>query len=55
MIIGVKVKQLCKINHFQESMHCDLDLGTFDPAIKRVHQHAMRDFDASYLIKAGAI
>ena len=28
IIIGEKGKQLCNINHFQLSMHCDLDLLT---------------------------
>ena len=26
MLIGVKGKQLCDINHFQLSMHCDFDI-----------------------------
>ena len=39
MIIGVKGKQLCAGNHFQEftGMHCDLDLWPFDLKIYRAH------------------
>ena len=32
-MIPIKGKQLCNINHFQLSMHCDLDLWPFDPEI----------------------
>ena len=41
MMIGVKGKQLCNINHFQLSMHCDLDLWPFDPEIHRAHPQLM--------------
>ena len=36
-MIGVKGKQLCDTNHFQLSMHWDLDLWHYDPKINRAH------------------
>ena len=36
-MISVKEKQLCDINHFQQSMHCDLDLLPFDPEFIRAN------------------
>ena len=35
--VGVKGKQLCARNHFQYSLHCDLDRWPFDPKVHRVH------------------
>ena len=47
MMVGVKSvkeklrKQLCNINHFQISMHCDLDIRPSDPEIHRAHHRLM--------------
>ena len=41
MMIVVKGKQLCDINDFQLSMHCDLDLSSFNPKIQRAHPRLM--------------
>ena len=40
-MIGVKGKELCDINHFQKSIHCDLDLSSFDPEIDMAHPRLM--------------
>ena len=40
-MIGAKGKELCNINHFQLSMHCDLDLELLDPEINRTHPRLM--------------
>ena len=37
MLIGVKGKQLCQINYFKLSKHCELDLRPFNPKITRAH------------------
>ena len=41
MKIGVKGKQLYARNHFQKSLHCDLDLWPFYPKFNRAHSWLM--------------